>query len=75
MVEAGDDINIVQEVITGLGIGISAYQAYENMKSGYYYFPAGKNLGKTIGSLFTALDKWASLGIITPMDPWIYYAQ
>lgn len=75
MVEAGDDINIAQEVITGIAIVNNAYQAYKNTKSDYYYFPAGKNTGKAIGLLFTSLDKWASLGIITPTDPWTYYAE
>ena len=69
-----NEITIVGETFTVIGLLNNGWGAFKKLKSGYYYFPAGKSAGKFLGTLITSIDKWGGLNWITPMEPWDYYS-
>jgi len=72
-VEASEKLNVLTEVFAVLTMGITANGFITRYGSGYYYWLLGSNLGSFIGTTFTAFDRWFSLGIIEPKDPWLRY--
>lgn len=56
--------------MNGIGILLGIRSVLSNLDSHYYYYFLGSAIGGLTGHVLTVADRWFSLGIITPEDPW-----
>ena len=72
----GEDKTPVDALLDVAGVVsllMSLNSTRSNLNTHYYYFFAGASFGSFCGNLITSTDKWFSLGIITPENPWDRY--
>ena len=59
-----EKLNALEEAMAVLTLGVTGMNFSKNIKSHFYFWHTWRAAGVFSGTLFTALDRWFSLGII-----------
>lgn len=63
----------ISDTLSMIGIAKSSYGIYKSLKSEFYYYDLGKNIGAAFFKTFTWVDYFFELGMIEPTKPWDRY--
>ena len=63
-------MGVLGEILSLGTLLLSASGALKNTKSDYYFFFGGRSTGVFLGTLFTSIDRWFNLDIISHTNAW-----
>lgn len=70
------DMTLEDSILTIIELVLDGWLIYQDAMSEYYYYQWGNLMGYWLATLFTAVDMWGQLNIITPANAWdIYWTQ